>query len=632
VRKQQLAIAVGATALALPLLGGVGGTAQAGPTTAKPTDARQAAFAQAAREAGVPENVLLAVSYNESRWDAHGMTPSTSGAYGPMALTDASPEDDKGDGVTHDSPALHTAATAAHLIGADTRAVTSDETTNIRAAAALLASYARAANHGQLPGSVGGWYAAVARYSGSGSAPAAREFADGVYATITKGAKATTTDGHTLALAADPGVKPDTAGLAALHLAQPADTAFKPECPRGLDCDYVPAAYQLNNPADKGDYGNYDLGNRPVDEKINFIVVHDTEEYYTDTLAIFENPLRYASAHYVVRSADGHVTQMIPTKDVAWQAGNWYINSHSVGIEQEGFATLGATWYTESLYHSTAKLVKYLAAKYDVPLDRSHIIGHENVPGTTSSGIKGMHWDPGPYWDWSHFFTLLGHPFLPTGTPWSGVVTLNPRWATNKQFTRDCEKNIDLPVQSASFVYLRQAPSDDAPLVNDPGLNGTAVTEGTQCAADWGDKVTAGQQYVVAGRHGQWTAIWWGGQKAWFKDDHLTLPASGWVVTPKPGITNLAIYGRAYPEAAAYAGTQIPVQSVLPYAQYNVTPDQSYVSYGSLPSQYYYAPTIDASLPNDHTVVTGQDRYVEIQFGHRVAFVKASDVDVHFRF
>src|SRR4051812_13882260 len=177
----------------------MGGTAQAGPTTARPTDARQAAFAQAARESGVPESVLLAVSYNESRWDAHSMAPSTSGAYGPMALVDAGPEDAKGDGITHDSPALHTAATAAGLIGADTRAVTSDETTNIRAAAALLASYARAANHGQLPGSVGGWYAAVARYSGSGSAPAAREFADGVYATITKGAKATTTDGHTLA-------------------------------------------------------------------------------------------------------------------------------------------------------------------------------------------------------------------------------------------------------------------------------------------------------------------------------------------------------------------------------------------------------------------------------------------------
>jgi hypothetical protein len=625
VRKQRLAIAVGATALALPLLGGLGGTAQA-----QPTDPRQAAFARAAAESGVPESVLLAVSWNESRWEAHGMAPSTSGAYGPMALTNASPEDAKGEGITHDSPALHTAATAAGLIGADTRAVTSDETTNIRAAAALLASYARSANHGQLPGSTAGWYAAVARYSGSTSAPAARQFADDVYATIANGATATTQDGHRLSLPADAGVKPDTAGLAALHLTQPADTPAV-ECPRSLDCDFVPAAYTLNNPNDVGDYGNYDYGNRPVDEKVNFIVLHDTEEYFDTTLGIFTNPLKYVSAHYVVRSADGHVTQMVKTKDVAWQAGNWYINSHSVGIEQEGFATQGATWYTENLYHSTAKLVRYLAARYDVPLDRGHIIGHENVPGTTSSGIAGMHWDPGPYWDWSHFFALLGHPVVPTGTPWSGVVTINPRWDTNKQFTRDCEQNVDLPVQSASFVYLRQAPADDAPLVNDPGLHAGA-TEGTQCAADWGDKVSAGQQFVVADRQGQWTAIWWGGQKAWFKDTHVTLPASGWVVTPKAGVTKLNIYGRAYPEAAAYTGTQIPVQSVLPYAQYNVTPDQSYVSYGSLPAEYYFAPTFDASRPNDHTVVHGQDRYIVIQFGHRIAFVKAPDVDVHFRF
>src|SRR5919108_4929891 len=48
----------------------------------------QDAFAAAAREFGVPESVLLAVSYNVSRWELHGGAPSTSGGYGPMHLTD----------------------------------------------------------------------------------------------------------------------------------------------------------------------------------------------------------------------------------------------------------------------------------------------------------------------------------------------------------------------------------------------------------------------------------------------------------------------------------------------------------------------------------------------------------------
>ncbi|MYS08414.1 N-acetylmuramoyl-L-alanine amidase, partial [Streptomyces sp. SID6041] len=34
-------------------------------------------------------SVLLAVSYLQSRWDAHGGAPSVTGGYGPMHLTDA---------------------------------------------------------------------------------------------------------------------------------------------------------------------------------------------------------------------------------------------------------------------------------------------------------------------------------------------------------------------------------------------------------------------------------------------------------------------------------------------------------------------------------------------------------------
>ncbi|MFC7650195.1 hypothetical protein ACFQX6_65060 [Streptosporangium lutulentum] len=50
---------------------------------------RQAAFAQAARTYGVPESVLLAVSYMESRWDGNDGLPSVSAGYGPMHLVDA---------------------------------------------------------------------------------------------------------------------------------------------------------------------------------------------------------------------------------------------------------------------------------------------------------------------------------------------------------------------------------------------------------------------------------------------------------------------------------------------------------------------------------------------------------------
>src|SRR4051794_41666892 len=53
------------------------------------------------------------------------------------------------------------------------------------------------------------------------------------------------------------------------------------ECPSGLHCNFVAAAYQQNS-ADPGDYGNYDLANRPADSlSIRFVVIHDTEESTT---------------------------------------------------------------------------------------------------------------------------------------------------------------------------------------------------------------------------------------------------------------------------------------------------------------------------------------------------------------
>src|SRR5947207_11333221 len=78
------------------------------PATARPartlsapsgTGMLQAAFAAAAAEFGVPERLLLAVSYNLSRWESHTGAPSVAGGYGPMHLVDSARSfDAKGEG------------------------------------------------------------------------------------------------------------------------------------------------------------------------------------------------------------------------------------------------------------------------------------------------------------------------------------------------------------------------------------------------------------------------------------------------------------------------------------------------------------------------------------------------------
>lgn len=159
-----------------------------------------------------------------------------------------------------------------------------------------------------------------------------------------------------------------------------------------MGCEWVPAPYEQYG-ATPSAYGNHDLANRENDLDISFIVIHDTEATYDTTLKLVQDPT-YVSWNYSIRSSDGHVAQHLDAKDVGFHAGNWYVNTHSIGIEHEGFAAEGATWYTESMYQSSAKLVRYLADKYSVKLDRAHILGHDQVPGILPANVRGMHWDP----------------------------------------------------------------------------------------------------------------------------------------------------------------------------------------------------------------------------------------------
>ncbi|SFW45542.1 N-acetylmuramoyl-L-alanine amidase [Amycolatopsis australiensis] len=596
----------------------------AAPAQSATQDQRQHDFAAAAKEFGVPENVLLGVSYLESRWDVHGGTPSTSAGYGPMHLTDVreagaatshhdeGTEDPRGDDAR---PALHpqagpaappeglqTVDEAAKLIGTDAATLRTNPAENIRGGAALLAKYHAGTTD---------WYDAVARYSGSTDQTAANAFADEVFETIKSGVSRTTDDGQQITLAATPDIPLPR------RAANPADV----ECPRTVACESVPAPYQ-QLPGD--DYGNHDLADRPVSQKIDHIVIHDTEGYWDSVLKLAQDPT-YVSWHYTVRSNDGLIAQHVPTKDVAWHAGNWYVNSKSIGIEHEGFAAKG-TWYTEAMYRSSAKLVGYLARKYGIPLDRAHIIGHDNVPGTVPSTIKGMHWDPGPYWDWSHYFDLLGAPLGGFGLPGSSLVTIDPDFARNQPVFTGCDTaGRPCAPRGSEAVVLHSEPSETAPLLKDAGLHPDGSAS-TMDVADVGSRVATGQQYAVAEVRGDWTAIWYLGQKGWFhnpRDARVAKPAFGWVVTPKPGLATVPVYGRAYPEPEAYPAN-VPVQAITPLP-YTLAAGQQYSSAGTVGSEYYYAVTFD---PAGHVVVKGKLKYVQIQFGHRIAFVKADDVRI----
>lgn len=609
-------------------------------STAAGQSTLQTDFASAAREFHVPLSILLSVSYNESLWEQHNGQPSTWGGYGVMHLTNvplaALVVNGNGDEASvrakEADAALHTLLTAARLLNEKPSLLRFDVAQNIRGGAALLAQYARGTT-GTIPSRIADWYGAVAEYSASHNVTVARSFADAVFQTIRQGATRVTSGGQRVTLARQ-AVRSNAGTLARLHL-QGRDTQQTnqtAECPQGLRCQFVPAAYTQNNPSDPYDYGNYDVANRPADGlDIRYVVIHDTEYGYQPTIQLFQNPTAYVSAHYVVRSSDGQVTQMVPTKDVAWHAGNWYVNTHAVGIENEGYAVTGASWYTEQEYRSTALLTRYLASRFGIPLDRMHIVGHDNVPGPTPAYTAGMHWDPGPYWNWSHFMAVMGAPIVPTANGnTSSVVEIAPTWEVNQPTVTYCDTNPcrTLPAQPANFVYLYSAPSTSSSLISDDGLVGTNLEPngaGTTQANDWGDKAVAGQQFYRFAQQGDWTGIDYGGKAAWFYNPNSrnAVGSTGLLITPKPGAASIPVYGRAYPEASAYPST-VPVQSVVPL-QYTIPAGQEYVASGPVRSDYYYAPTYTLN-PADHTVVIGTTMYYEIQLNHRFAYVKASDV------
>ncbi|TDC79906.1 N-acetylmuramoyl-L-alanine amidase [Streptomyces hainanensis] len=643
-----------AAAVALPLL-------LTGPPAAADSDdtALQSAFAEAADRYDVPESVLLGVAYLESRWDGHHGAASVSGGYGPMHLTDAATalaesaghghhtdgaEDPRGDdsrpvpaaaaGARAETataitaaavaeqaavraPAARTLPRAADLTGIPADELRTSEAANVAGGAALLAQAQRELG-GPPSDDPADWYAAVAGYAGAETREAAQVFADDVYDLIATGATRVTDSGQRVTLApAD--ITPDTATVDALGLpSQGRDPEV--ECPRSVACDWIPAPYQELG---DGDYGNHDLADRPNSQDVDYIVIHDTEATWETTLDLVQDPT-YVSWHYSLRSSDGQIAQHLRTRDVGWHAGNWYVNAKSIGLEHEGFLTDPDAWYTEAMYRTSARLVRYLAREYDIPLDRHHIVGHDNVQGPTNANVSGMHTDPGPYWDWSHYFDLLGAPLHATAGPRGGLVTIAPDYDTNTPSYVNCGgTGTPCEPHGSGAVRLYTAPSPDAPLVRDiathPGSGGASSTG----VNDVGARASAGQTFAVADREGDWTAIWYLGQKAWFHnpaDAPTAVNSRGPVVTGRPGATTIPVYGRAYPEATAYPA-DVPVQSVVPLA-YEIPADQEYAVGLRTDSEYYRAVTFD---PADHQVVRGEE-YYQIQLGHRIGFVRAADV------
>lgn len=429
---------------------GVAG-ARAAPAGAA-SDQRQREIGAAAAEYGVPAPLLVALAGSLSGFGAT-TDPAIDGGHGLFRLTDrAAALDGRGDvadtrssqarALAGRDPATATLAAAAAKAGLPAAEVRDVPAANARAAAALLRSYAVEATGGSLPTSLLGWYGAVARFT-TGEAMTGRAIADDVFALLRTGVPATVVAGQRFSLPAQSGA------------AVPGQSAVTGECPDS--CRLVPAAgYQ---PADRTAIGQ--------------VVVSTAPAGYTATIAAAQRPSARWSPHYVVRAADGAVTQTVLLRDVAWDAGNATVDADSVGIAVEANPGPAA-------YRAVAGLLTLLAGR-GLTLDRQHVLGAGEVAGSPVTLQAGF--------DWRRVLGQAGAPLTAQAFRADRVVTV-----------------------AAPGLVLRDAP-DGAALPHQPAV---------------------GRSLAVSGTKAGWTQVWYGGRAAYFTDPAgaRTRPGDAQRITP----------------------------------------------------------------------------------------------------
>jgi N-acetyl-anhydromuramyl-L-alanine amidase AmpD len=206
---------------------------------------------------------------------------------------------------------------------------------------------------------------------------------------------------------------------------------------------------------------------------ISAVAIHTTQGGYAGTISWFQNTASSVSAHYVLRSSDGQVTQMVRESSKAWHIGSE--NSYTIGLEHEGFVN-DASWYTTAMYTSSANLVKDICT--DNAIDPTTCYSGPATVGTNllsaAVKIKGhqhypnqTHTDPGINWNWGFYNSLIN------------PVTCNASATLNESYINTAFANLNWTAVSGATNYT--------------------VEWKTTAATTWNIATTANNYYTIAG-------------------------------------------------------------------------------------------------------------------------------------
>lgn len=169
---------------------------------------------------------------------------------------------------------------------------------------------------------------------------------------------------------------------------------------------------------------------------ISAITIHTVQGTYAGAISWAGNCSSGVSYHYVLRSSDGQVTQVVLESNKGWHVGSE--NPYTIGYEHEGYVNNPA-WYTTAMYQSSADLtIDVTQSGYGInPLRTAYFpwAPTTNYNATSTPGscvkIKGhqhypnqTHTDPGANWDWDYYYKLINISTpITTNNNLSGTVT-----------------------------------------------------------------------------------------------------------------------------------------------------------------------------------------------------------------
>ena len=317
-------------------------------------------FDEAALTYGVPAALLKAIGRVESNW------------------TQIGPSIDRGWGIMHlvNNDYVNTLGEAAQLTGLSEDILKDDPYSNILGAAALLAHFAGPDIVGKADLNL--WFEASKTFSALAVDELKESQANLYFSKLQTGDRSKTVWGESIKLKAH----------ASLVIPQLKST--KRTTKKAASADYAPAISFLT-PC------NFGTGrSQIIDTWVNHWIGVGT---YAGAISWFHTcrPNSPSSAHFVIRSSDGEITQVVRVSNTAYHAGasGYPLNNRrSIGVEHEATATEPNLWNSEAMLNASTTMACYFAGIEAIPPSRGlpGIREHNEMPGTNTDCAGSIPW------------------------------------------------------------------------------------------------------------------------------------------------------------------------------------------------------------------------------------------------